>query len=161
MAQASMGPQPPKERVNIVYRPAASQAGEEIELPLKLLMIGDYQGSPDERPVEERDVISINKENFNDVLARYALTLSLRVDDVDITLPIRTMKDFEPDSIVRNVSPLRELLALRTALSALKGPLGNRPGFRKKVQDILENVQTRRQLAAELNPHHNPHSNHE
>ena len=41
----------PKERVNITYKPAVGNAKEEVELPLKLLMVGDYTMRPDPRPL--------------------------------------------------------------------------------------------------------------
>ncbi|MBR3665419.1 MAG: type VI secretion system contractile sheath small subunit, partial [Lachnospiraceae bacterium] len=39
----------PKERVNIVYRPATGDAQEEIELPLKLMVLGDFTLKQDDR----------------------------------------------------------------------------------------------------------------
>ncbi|HKT99965.1 MAG TPA: type VI secretion system contractile sheath small subunit, partial [Paraburkholderia sp.] len=41
-AMASDGSVAPKERVNIVYRPATGDAKAEVELPLKLLVLGDF-----------------------------------------------------------------------------------------------------------------------
>ena len=58
----------PKERVNIVYRPALGDAKEEVELPLKLLVMGDFTGRSDDRPLEKRELINIDKDNFNEVL---------------------------------------------------------------------------------------------
>src|SRR5690349_17375844 len=58
----------PKERVNIIYKPAGD-AQEDVELPLRILMLGDFTGRADETPVEERKPINIDKDNFNDVLA--------------------------------------------------------------------------------------------
>ena len=40
----------PRERVNITYKPATGDAKEEIELPLKLVMVGDYTQRADDRP---------------------------------------------------------------------------------------------------------------
>jgi len=54
----------PKERVNITYKAATGNAQEEKELPLKVLAIGDYTGRPDDRTLEERKPISIEKDNF-------------------------------------------------------------------------------------------------
>jgi Uncharacterized protein conserved in bacteria len=42
------------------------------------------------------------------------------------------------------------LIALRDALKALKGPLGNIPDFRKKLQEIIQNDETRAKLLSEL-----------
>ena len=54
----------PKERVNIRYKPATGNAREEVELPLKLLMLGDYTLKADETPIEDRKLSDINKDNF-------------------------------------------------------------------------------------------------
>ncbi len=71
----------PRERVNIVYRPATGDAKEEVELPLKLLIMGDFTGKPDDRPLEERDPVNIDKDNFNEVLKAQNLGLKLTVGD--------------------------------------------------------------------------------
>ena len=44
----------PKERVNIVYKPATGNAQEEVELPLKIMMVGDYTLRSDDTPLENR-----------------------------------------------------------------------------------------------------------
>ncbi|MOA51581.1 hypothetical protein D3C78_1747480 [compost metagenome] len=43
------------------------------------------------------------------------------------------------------------MLELREALVALKGPMGNIPAFRKHLQSLLADEQTRQRLASELN----------
>ena len=58
----------PRERINIKYRPATGDATEEKELPLKLLMLGDYTLRNDETPLEERKPVQVDKDNFNDVM---------------------------------------------------------------------------------------------
>ena len=78
---AKEGSVAPKERVNIVYRPATGDAKEEVELPLKLLIVGDFSLSPDERPVEDRKPINIDKDSFNEVLKAHNLKLDLNVAD--------------------------------------------------------------------------------
>ncbi len=71
----------PKERVNITYKPATGNAKEEVELPLKLLMLGDYTQRPDPRPLEERKPINVDKDNFNKVMAEQKLNLTYNVKD--------------------------------------------------------------------------------
>lgn len=71
----------PKERINIKFKPATGNAKEEVELPLKLLMVGDYTGRPDERPIEERELIEVSKDNFDDVLRNQKIALDLKVED--------------------------------------------------------------------------------
>ncbi len=148
-----------KERVNIKFKPGTGNAKEEVELPLKLLMLGDFTGRPDDRPVEERGLTDINKDNFDDVLRGHDLKLDLSVgnklaDDSSATMPVSLsfakLRDFEPEAVARQVPELAKLLELREALIALKGPLGNVPAFRKAIQNVLEDQGSREKLLAEL-----------
>ncbi len=149
----------PKERVNITYKPATGDAQEERELPLKMLALGDYTGRADDRPLEERKPINIDKDNFSEVMGAHDLALSINVDDklsgeedaeMAVSLKFDTLKDFGPEQIAEQVPELRQLMQLRSALTALKGPLGNLPGFRKKLQGMLGDDDSRSKLMEEL-----------
>ena len=149
----------PKERVNIVYKPATGGAQAEVELPLKLLMLGDYTLRQDETPLEERKPINIDKDNFNEVLKSQGLNLSLTVpnklsgkegEEMAVKLKFESMKDFSPESVAEQVPELNKLLELRTALQALKGPLGNIPSFRKKIESLISDVSSRERMLKEL-----------
>lgn len=158
---ASDGSVAPKERVNIVYRPTSGDAQAEVELPLKLLILGDYTLRSDDTPLEEMKPINVDKDNFNEVLKAQKLSLNLTVPnkldenaDVDemlaISMTIDNINDFSPDAIVEKVPELKQLIALREALKALKGPLGNIPDFRKQVQELVQDAGVRARLLAEL-----------
>jgi type VI secretion system protein ImpB len=149
----------PTERVNIVYQPATGNAQEQVELPLKILMMGDFTGKQDDRPVEERAPINVDKDNFNDVMAQQNLQVTMSVPDklsqdagatMPVTLEFRNLSDFAPESIVHQVPELEKLLKLRSALHALKGPLGNIPAFRRRLQDLLSDTDSRQTLMREL-----------
>jgi len=149
----------PKERVNIVYRPATGNAQAEIELPLKLMMLGDWTGRPDDTALEDRKPISVDKDNFNDVMKAQGLKTTIQVDDklsgkegdqMAVNLKFDTLKDFEPGAVARQVPELNKLLELRAALTALKGPLGNVPAFKKKIEKIVNDAGSRDALLKEL-----------
>lgn len=149
----------PKERVNIVYRPALGDAKEEVELPLKLLVMGDFTGRPDDRPLEKREPVNIDKDNFNEVLKAQGIGLNLTVpnklsprpdEEMGVKLQIDSIKDFEPERIVGQVPELKRLLELREALRSLRGPLSNVPEFRKKVQELVKDETARKQLLKEM-----------
>src|SRR5215510_9189712 len=80
-AMSKEGSVAPKERVNITYKPATGNAKEEVELPLKMLMLGDYMGRPDPRPLEDRKPINVDKDNFQKVMGEQKLALSFGVKD--------------------------------------------------------------------------------
>lgn len=149
----------PRERINIKYRPATGDATEEKELPLKLLMLGDYTMRNDETPLEERKPVQVDKDNYNDVMRGMNLKLDVNVKDtlsgkddeeMAASLKFESLKDFGPESIASQVPELQQLMALREALVALKGPLGNMQGFRKKIQSILTDDESREKLLGEI-----------
>ncbi len=149
----------PQERVNIVYKPATGGAQEEVELPLKLMMLGDFTLREDDRALEDRDPINIDKDNFDEVMKSQKLGLNIEVDNklVDaedeqmaVKLNIESMKDFEPESIARQMPETGKLLELRQALNALKAPLANKRDFRRKIETILQDDAARQKLLDEL-----------
>lgn len=148
----------PKERINIKYVPATGDQQAEMELPLKMFVVGDFKGHPEETPLEDRESISVDKNNFTSVMKEAGLSLSTtvtnRLDDDAEELPVNlefsTLDDFAPDSVANQVPELKKLIDLREALVALKGPLGNVPAFRSKLQEMLDDDGAREQLLSEL-----------
>jgi len=156
---AKEGSVAPKERVNIVYKAHVGDAQEEKELPFKSLVVGDFTGRADSTPVEERKLHNIDKDNFDDVLASQDIEVKASVpntlsEEEDATLPvdlkIKSMKDFGPEAVARQVPELAKLLELREALAALRGPLGNVPSFRKKIQGIIKDEAQRQAVMGEI-----------
>lgn len=158
---ANDGSVAPKERVNIVYKPATGDAQEQVELPLKQLVLGDFTLRNDETPLEDIKPIRVDKDNFNEVLEGQNLSLQLSVPNVlaqdaqeneqlPVSLKFESIRDFEPDALVDQIPELRQLIALREALKALKGPLGNVPSFRKQLQALIEDEGARERLLSEL-----------
>lgn len=157
---AKEGSVAPKERVNIVYKPAIGDAQEQVELPLKQLVLGDFTQGESDTPLDERKPIQVDKDNFNDVLKAHGLNLTLVVpnrlvegeadESMTLSLKFGNVRDFEPDAIVSQVPELRQLIVLREALKALKGPLGNLPEFRKNLQALIQDEGVRERLLSEL-----------
>ena len=148
----------PKERVNIVYKSAAKGA-EEVELPLKILCIGDYTGRADTTVLEDRRAINIDKTNFTAVMAEQDLKVDIAVPDrlsnepeaeLALSLKFESLDDFGPEGILEQVPQLKQLMQLREALTALKGPLGNIQGFRRRIRELLDDTQARDTLMQEL-----------
>ena len=149
----------PKERVNITYRPSVGDAKEEVELPLKMLILGDFTMREDDTPVEDRETVNVNKDNFSEVLEAHDVKLEAVVPDklseeedaqMTVNLDFKSMRDFEPDKIIQKVPELKKLYELREALKALKGPIGNVPAFKKKITELVQDDATRAQLLKEL-----------
>ena len=149
----------PPERINIRYKPSTGDAKEEIELPLKMLFLGDYTGRPDPRALEDRKPSNVDKDNFDQVLAEQNLSVDMSGPEVmsgekdaslKVSLKFKKLSDFGPEAVAMQVPELKKMIELRETLTALKGPLGNVPAFRKKIQELLGDSAKREQLMKEL-----------
>lgn len=147
----------PQLRVQLAYRPRAS--AEDVELPLRMLVLGDFTQRPDPRPVEERRPIAIDRDRFSAVMREQNLDISFSVDEttseepgrrLDVRLRFRRLSDMAPEAVANQVPELKALLELRQALTALKGPLGGEKAFRDAIQRRVEDPRARRRLREEL-----------
>lgn len=125
------------------------------------MVLGDFTLREDDTPLEDIKPIRVDKDNFSDVLKGQNLSLQLNVanrlsenaaedEQLPITMRFQSLRDFEPDAIVNQVPELQKLIALRDALKALKGPMGNLPEFRKQLQSLMNDEGARERLLAEL-----------
>ncbi|EIB8568973.1 type VI secretion system contractile sheath small subunit, partial [Campylobacter coli] len=139
------------------YKAKTNGQNEDVELPLKLMVMANLKGK-NETPLEEREILQINKINFDQVMRKLDITTSFSVkntlgtgaEELDVKLNIASMKDFSPDSLAKQIPELNKLLQLREALMALKGPMGNIPDFRKAVLEALKNEKTKEKLLLEI-----------
>ncbi|MDF5980049.1 type VI secretion system contractile sheath small subunit [Pseudomonas aeruginosa] len=114
---------------------------------MKLLAIGDYTQRTDERKVEDRKPIGIDKMTFDEVLAKQELGLTLSV-------PNRLQEEgrqrragggaadqldegLQPGQHRRAGARAEEADGVARCVVALKGPLGNAPAFRKAIESVF------------------------
>lgn len=157
---ATDGSVAPKERVNIVYKSAVGDAQEQVELPFRQIVLGDFTLREDPTPLDERTPINVDKESFPDVLKAQNLSLTFSVpnrladteeeESLAIDLNFESIQDFQPDALVDKVPELKQLIELRNALKALTGPLGNVPDFRRRLESLIKDTDARAQLLTEL-----------
>lgn len=132
-------------RVHITYDVETGGAIEKKELPFVMGVFGDYTGMPEEPlpRVKDRKFVEISLDNFDSVLSAMKPHLAFSVDNklsddpnagqVKVDLRFRSMEDFDPANVAKQVKPLKELLDLRTRLSDLRGSLqGN-----EKLDELL------------------------
>lgn len=158
MASNSFQNEVPKARVNIRLDLHTGGAQKKVELPLKLMLMGDYSNGREQGPLAERRKFDINKTNFNDVLAEYRPSLKLAVantlasdgSETSVTLAFQHMKDFEPEQVARQIPELRALLAMRNLLRDLKSNLLDNATFRRELEYILKDESLSAALRSEL-----------
>lgn len=136
----------PPSRVNIRYVKYTGGAQEKVELPLKLLLLGDYTLRPDDTPLEERKKISINKDNFESVMKEQKLSLDLLVpnrlgggaEDLEVRLRVDSLQAFSPDALAKSVPELAKMLEVRELLSDLKARVITNRNFRLALEKIVK-----------------------
>ncbi|ATF47931.1 type VI secretion system contractile sheath small subunit [Citrobacter freundii] len=148
----------PTARVNIKLDLHTGGVQKKVELPLKLLTVGDFSNGKEQRPLSEREKVDINKNNFNDVLAKFSPTVSLSVENTlagdglneEINLTFKDIRDFEPEQVARNIPQLRVLLAMRNLLRDLKSNLLDNAAFRRELEIVLKDPALSQELRDEL-----------
>ena len=133
-------------RVQITYDVEIGNAIETKELPFVLGVLGDYSGHPKKElpKLKERKFVAVDRDNFDDALKGVAPRLALKVDNtlkgddsrLSVELNFEKLEDFEPQRIVDQVDPLRQLLEIRTRLSDLRNKIiGN-----DKLEELLDQI---------------------
>lgn len=148
----------PKARVNIKLDLHTGGSQKKVELPLKLMVVGDYSNGAEQRPVSEREPVSVNKNNFDAVLAEFSPSVNLSVENTlagdgsedNINLTFQSMKDFEPEQVARQIPQLKAMLAMRNLLRDLKANLLDNATFRKELEKILLDPTLSAELRSEL-----------
>ncbi len=129
----------------MAYDVEIGDAIESKELPFVMGVLADLTGQPTEplARLKDRRLVEITPDNFDSVLESMKPHVSYSVENklsedsqagqLKVDLNFKSLDDFEPEQVARQVKPLRELLELRTKLADLRGSLqGN-----EKLDDVL------------------------
>lgn len=149
-------------RVHITYDVEVGDAIEVKELPFVMGVLADFTGQP-EAPLprlKDRKFVEVNPDNFDSVLEAMKPHLSFSVENklsedpeagqLKVDLRFKSLQDFEPEQVARQVKPLRELLDLRTKLSDLRGTLQSNEKLDEVLQDVVRSSDKMDKLRTEL-----------
>jgi type VI secretion system protein ImpB len=67
-----------------------------------------------------------------------------------VDLNFRSLDDFSPDAVAKQVTPLKKLLDLRTQLSDLRGTLQTNEKLDEVLQDVVNNPEKLEQLRSSV-----------
>jgi type VI secretion system protein ImpB len=145
-------------RVQITYDVEIGDSIELKELPFVLGVLGDFTGQPTEplARLKDRKFVEVNPDNFDQVLESMRPHLAFSVENklsedpnagnLKVDLNFKSLDDFSPENVARQVRPLRELLELRSRMQDLRGNLqGN-----DKLEDLLRSSVTDESKLAQL-----------
>jgi type VI secretion system protein ImpB len=147
-------------RVQITYDVETGGAIEKKELPFVVGVLADLSGQPDKPlpAIKDRKFVEIDRDNFDQVLAKMAPRLAFKVDNklndddtkIGCEIKFSSMEDFEPQNVVEQIEPLRKLIELRRKLSNLRSSLYGNDKLEKMLQQILNDDQELNKLRTEV-----------
>ena len=149
-------------RVQISYEVETGGAIEKKELPFLMGVLGDFTGQPTEPlpRLKERKFVEVTPDNFDDVLASMKPHLAFTVEnklseDADapklgVDLNFRSLDDFSPDAVAKQVPALAKLLELRSQLADLRGSLQTNEKLDEVLQATLGDADKMAALRKEL-----------
>lgn len=148
----------PKARVNITLDLETNGAKKKQELPLKLLVAGDFSNKQNRDSVVKRERININKNNFDSVMQTLSPKLHFNVpnkvnqatEGLTVDLTIDSLQQFNPDAIIQAVPALKNLMAMRNLLQDLKANILDNGELRRELETIIKNAQELQLLQSEL-----------
>jgi type VI secretion system protein ImpB len=151
-------------RVHITYDVETGGAIEKKELPFVMGVFGDFTGMPEEPlpRLKDRKFVEVNPDNFDSVLAAMKPHLAFSVEnklseDADagqlkVDLRFRSLEDFEPANVAKQIRPLQELLDLRTKFADLRGSLQGNDKLDEILQETIRNTDKLEKLKSEIQP---------
>jgi type VI secretion system protein ImpB len=149
-----------KPRVHITYQVETEGAELEKELPFVVGVLGDFSGNPTEplKPLKDRKFIQIDRDNFNEVMARMTPGLNLKVEntlkgdgsEMAVQLKFNSLEDFEPAAVVQQVEPLRQLQETRERLRDLLTKVDRSEDLEAVLERVLKNTDELKKLQGDL-----------
>jgi len=147
----------PAARINLKLDVGKGSARKKMELPLKMLVMGDFTQKKRSQRVGDREKININKNNFEQVMKSQGLKLNYSVDnkltgqgELKVDLDVNGMDSFKPENIAKTIPELSKLLAARNLLKDLKSNLLDNRAFRSRLEEIIKDPVAAKALHEEL-----------
>jgi type VI secretion system protein ImpB len=148
-------------RVHITYQVETEGARVQRELPFVMGVMGDFSGNqPTQplKPLKDRRFVAIDRDNFNEVMSKFAPGLGFRVkntlkddgSEMAVALKFDSMADFEPAKIVDQVDPLKKLMEARDKLRDLLTKVDRSDELENLLEKVLKETQGMQRLKAEL-----------
>ena len=149
-----------KPRVHITYEVETEGAAIERELPFIVGVMGDFAGDPTEplKPLAERKFTQIDRDNFNDVMARIAPGLQMKVEntlagdgsEMAVNLKFKSIEDFEPARVAEQVPALKALMETRAKLRDMMSKVDNSQQLEELLDEVLQDDAKLKALSAQL-----------
>ncbi|SFO46413.1 type VI secretion system contractile sheath small subunit [Sphingomonas sp. OK281] len=134
-------------RVHIEYEVETYGARQKVELPFVMGVMSDLSGKShvERKATDQRDFVDFDMDNFDQRMEAIAPRAAFAVDNslsgdgkLAVDLTFRSMEDFSPGQVARNVEPLAKLLEARTQLEDLLSYMDGKNGAQELLDKVLK-----------------------
>ncbi|MBV10871.1 MAG: type VI secretion system contractile sheath small subunit [Rubinisphaera sp.] len=149
-----------KPRVHITYEVETGGAQVQKELPFVMGVVGDFSGDPTEplKPLRDRKFVQIDRDNFDDVMGRMKPGLEMKVEntlagdgsEMAVNLAFKSMDDFAPGNVARQIEPLSKLLDTRDKLRDLLTKVDRSEDLENLLEKVLQNQDDLKAMSKDL-----------
>jgi len=146
-------------RVQLTYDVEIGDAIEQKEIPFVTGVLADFSGQRDASlpKLKDRNFVSVDMDNFDEVMSGMAPKASFRVKnelsptggEFAVNLAFNSFDDFRPESVVQQVEPLRKLLEARSKLADLRNKMAGNEKLEDLLGEVLTNTEQLKKLGAE------------
>jgi type VI secretion system protein ImpB len=148
----------PPARINLKLDVGKGDAKKKVELPLKMLVMGDFSSKKHDKRFGEREKVAIDKNNFTQVMESMDIELNYTVENkmnpaggsLPINMKIKDMNSFKPENVAKEIPALSRLLAARNLIKDLKSNLLDNREFRKRLEAIIKDPESAKTLQDQL-----------
>ncbi len=130
----------PKSRVTLRYRTEIHGQPEDIELPLRLLLMATFSGKhTHKKPLDEREPVTLNGRNTNQIIN--GMGIKLKISDsagVEQEIPIREIDDFIPSNLAQNIPEIKHLVDGKKKMADMLSTLDNRKKVREAIVSLID-----------------------
>lgn len=159
MAAESFQKEKPPARINLFLEVLKGNAKQKVELPLRLMVVGDFTQKESGVPLTDREKVNINKDNFSQVMKSSDLGVEMAVPDklkggdaeMKVNLKFNDLNSFNPEEVAKQVPQLARLLATRNLLQDLRNRIISINDFRKELEKVVKDKDALAKMTDELN----------
>lgn len=148
-------------RVQIEYDVELYGADKKVQLPFVMGVLADLSGNAGKvsAPLPERKFLEVSADNLDDRLNAMEPGVSLTVANtltgegsLKVEMSFKSMDDFSPAAVARNVPALRRLLEARQELANLITYMDGKTGAEDLIAKVLNDPAMLRRLSAAAVP---------
>jgi len=143
-------------RVHIEYEVETFGSRQKVELPFVMGVMSDLSGKSEveKKKIADRDFVEFDMDNFEQRMEAIAPRAAFNVDNtltgdgkMGVDLTFKSMDDFSPGAIAKNVPALAKLLEARTQLNDLLLYMDGKDGAQGLLDKVLKDPDLLKALA--------------